>query len=59
MAGGFTLLELLISMCVLSVILGIVYSAFQSVADTSELARARAERLRLKQPRSGALPCWH
>ncbi len=49
MAGGFTLLELLISMCVLSVILGIVYSAFQSVADTSELARARAERLRLKQ----------
>lgn len=48
-AAGFTIIELLISMCVLAVILGIVYAGFQSVADTSDLARARAERLRLKQ----------
>jgi len=48
-AGGFTIIELLISMCVLAIILGIVFAGFQSVSDTSELARARAERLRLKQ----------
>ncbi len=47
--GGFSLMELLIAVCVLAMITGIVYSGMISVTDTAAIARGRAERLRLKQ----------
>lgn len=46
---GFTLLELLISVSVLAVIVGLVYATFNSVTNSVGLARDNAERLRFKQ----------
>lgn len=48
-AHGFTLMELLISICILSMIVGIVYTGLSTVSDTSDAVRARAERMRLRQ----------
>jgi prepilin-type N-terminal cleavage/methylation domain-containing protein len=46
---GFTLLELLISVSILAIIVGIVYSTFASITTTVALARDNADRLRFKQ----------
>ena len=46
---GFTLLELLVSILVLTVLTAIVYSSFRSVADTTAMARQGAEDLRFRQ----------
>jgi prepilin-type N-terminal cleavage/methylation domain-containing protein len=46
---GFTLVELLIAILVLTVITGIVYTSFISVADTTAAARESAVTLRLQQ----------
>ena len=47
--SGFTLLELLISVTVLAVIVGLVYATFTSVTNSVALARDSADRLRFKQ----------
>nr|MBP9004343.1 prepilin-type N-terminal cleavage/methylation domain-containing protein [Candidatus Hydrogenedentota bacterium] len=47
-AGGFTLLELLIAITILSIITTIVYATFVSVTDTMDAAREDAERLHLR-----------
>ena len=44
-AGGFTLLELLVAMSVLTVAMGIVYATFASVTDTMAIARDNADRM--------------
>ena len=46
---GFSLLELLIAVTILSIIMGIVYTGFISVADSETLAREEAETLRFRQ----------
>lgn len=46
---GFTLMELLISIAILSAITLIVYSSFVSVTDTMTLARDNADLLRFRQ----------
>ena len=47
--AGFTMLELLIAVLVLSILVTIVYLCFASVLDTAEAARANAEVLRFRQ----------
>ena len=47
--SGFTLLELLISVTILAVIVGIVYTTFSSITTTVGMARDSADRLRFKQ----------
>ncbi len=44
-AGGFTLLELLVAMSVMTVAVGIVYATFASVTDTMAIARENADRM--------------
>lgn len=46
---GFTLLELLISVTILTVIISIIYATFSSVSSTVAVARDVADRLRFKQ----------
>ncbi|MCK5862826.1 MAG: prepilin-type N-terminal cleavage/methylation domain-containing protein [Candidatus Hydrogenedentes bacterium] len=46
---GFTLLELLISVSVLAILVGMIYGTFTSVTNTIGLARDCADRLRFKQ----------
>ncbi len=46
---GFTLLELLISVSVLTVIVAMVYGSFTSVTNSMALARDSADRLRFRQ----------
>jgi prepilin-type N-terminal cleavage/methylation domain-containing protein len=48
-ACGFTILELLVAVSVLTVVVGIVYESFASVLDSTEMARAQAEQLRFRQ----------
>lgn len=48
-ARGFTLLEVLVAMCVLVIIAGIVYASFYGVTDATEIARASQEKLRLER----------
>lgn len=61
--GGFTLLELLISITILSIIVGMVYVSFSSVVRASDVAREVAERTRLRQflaqSFSSSLPAAH
>ncbi len=47
--GGFTIVELLVAISVLSVVVAIVYESFTSVIDSTELARDQAEQLRFRQ----------
>lgn len=47
--SGFTLLELLISITILSIIVGMVYVSFSSVVRAADVAREVAERMRLRQ----------
>lgn len=47
--GGFTLLELLIAVVILTIIVGIVYGSFTAVTDTMDTARSAADRVRFKQ----------
>ncbi len=44
-ARGFTLLELLVAMSVMTVVIGIVYATFASVTDTMAIARDNADRM--------------
>lgn len=46
---GFTLLELLISVSILTILMSLVYISFSSVTNTMDLARDSADRLRFKQ----------
>ena len=46
---GFTMMELLVAIAILSVIMAIVYSSFASVLDTTDVARESAEVLRFRQ----------
>ncbi|HDP34069.1 MAG TPA: type II secretion system protein, partial [Candidatus Hydrogenedentes bacterium] len=46
---GFTLLELLIAVSVLTVIVGLVHATFASITSSMALARDNADRLRFKQ----------
>lgn len=46
---GFTLLELLVAISILSVIVSIIYVSFSSVTRASEVARGVAENIRLHQ----------
>ena len=46
---GFTLLELLISITILTIIVGMVYASFSSVTRAAEVAREVAERTRMRQ----------
>lgn len=48
LASGFTLLELLIAITILSIVTTIVYATFVSVTDTMAAAREDAERLHLR-----------
>ncbi|MBI2425427.1 MAG: prepilin-type N-terminal cleavage/methylation domain-containing protein [Candidatus Hydrogenedentes bacterium] len=47
--GGFTLVELLVSITILVLIVSVVSGAFLSVTSTMDLARTGAERLRYRQ----------
>lgn len=47
--GGFTLIELMVAVTILSVVIAIVYASFSSVADATEAARQAAARLRMEQ----------
>lgn len=47
--NGFTLLEVLIVMVILSMIAGIIFASFSSVVTTVEAARIRSEELRIRQ----------
>lgn len=61
--GGFTLLELLISITILSIIVGMVYVSFSSVVRAADVAREVAERIRMRQflaqSFSSSLPAAH
>ena len=46
---GFTIIELMVSIAVLSVIVAIIASSLMAVADSSEIAREAAQELRLRQ----------
>lgn len=46
---GFTIIELMVSIAVLSVIVAIVAASLIAVADTSEIAREAAQELRVRQ----------
>ena len=46
---GFTLLELLVAITILSVIAAIVYASLAGVTDATELARLNAEKVRLRR----------
>lgn len=46
---GFTIIELLVAVTVLSVVVGIVYESFSSVLDSTEMAREESEKIRFKQ----------
>lgn len=46
---GFTMLELLIAMTILTVVVGIVYASLVSVTDTAAEARGNSEKLRFGQ----------
>lgn len=48
-AVGFTLIEVLVSIGILSVIVSIVYASFSAVANTTERARLSAEEMQLRQ----------
>lgn len=48
-SGGFTIVELLVAISVLSMVVAIVYESFTSVLDSTELARDQAEQLRFRQ----------
>ncbi len=48
-AAGFTMIEILVAITILTVMVGIVYGAFVSVANTAEIARTSAEELRFRQ----------
>jgi len=47
--AGFTLIELMVSIMVLSVVVGIVFFSFASVTHSAEIVRAHTERTHLKQ----------
>ncbi len=47
--AGFTIIELLVAVSVLSVVVGIVYESFSSVLDSTEMAREESEKTRFKQ----------
>jgi prepilin-type N-terminal cleavage/methylation domain-containing protein len=47
--GGFTLIELMVSLIILTIILGMIYAAYSSVVRTIEEARAASERLLARQ----------
>ncbi len=47
--GGFTLIELMVSLTILAIILGIVYGAYSSVVNSIETARLASERLVARQ----------
>lgn len=47
--GGFTLIELMVSLTILAIILGMIYAAYSSVVSTIEEARAASERLLARQ----------
>jgi prepilin-type N-terminal cleavage/methylation domain-containing protein len=48
-SGGFTMLELLVAMTVLTVVVSIVYVSLTTVLDTAEVARDSAEQIRFRQ----------
>jgi prepilin-type N-terminal cleavage/methylation domain-containing protein len=48
-AAGFTLLELLVALVILSVVSAIVYASLSSVVNTMDVTRVDAEELRLRQ----------
>ncbi len=60
---GFTLLELLVAISILSVIVSIIYVSFSSVTRASDVARGVAENIRLHQfllrNFNQTIPCLH
>lgn len=46
---GFTLIELMVTIVILTVVIGIVYGSFRSVTDGTDRVRVSAEELRLRQ----------
>lgn len=48
-SGGFTLIEILVSVTILAIIVAAVYASFASVSDASAAARLSAEEMRMRE----------